>query len=75
MKPVVAHVEDLFLVGDFEGAEALVGALVSERQGEAAAGRAPAAAARSSPSPGRRKASASNWCATSRRPSRCALAR
>jgi hypothetical protein len=40
MKPVVALVEDLFLVGDFEGAEAVIGALVAERQGDPAAGRA-----------------------------------
>jgi HEAT repeat protein len=40
MKPVVGLIEDLFLVGDFDGAEALVGALVAERHGDPAAGRA-----------------------------------
>jgi HEAT repeat protein len=43
MKPVVALVEDLFLVGDFEGAEAVIGALAAERQGEPSAGRVPTA--------------------------------
>jgi HEAT repeat protein len=40
MKPVVALVEDLFLVGDFEAAEALMAALIAERQSDPAAGRA-----------------------------------